>query len=116
YLFKRTQGDAWFKPSEENVFAGVCLCVETGCFRVFPYGNPYLLPFEAAVGALNPLVAIKVCVYREPNARERSFDDAPCIYISHDTRIHILDSMAHLPQAEKDQCGAFLRDERVLIV
>jgi hypothetical protein len=36
-IFKRTQEDAWFKPSEENVAAGVCLRVETGYFRVFPY-------------------------------------------------------------------------------
>jgi hypothetical protein len=36
-VFKKTQEDAWFKPSEENVAAGVCLRVETGHFRVFPY-------------------------------------------------------------------------------
>ena len=56
----QTQGDAWFKPSEENIAAGVCLRVEPGYFRVFPYENPYLAPFEAAVRALNPLVAVKV--------------------------------------------------------
>jgi hypothetical protein len=37
YIFKRTQEEAWFKPSEENVSAGVCLRVATGQFRVFPY-------------------------------------------------------------------------------
>ena len=57
---RQTQGDAWFKPSEENVSAGVCLRVEPGQFRVFPYGNPFLGPFEAAVRGLNPLVATKV--------------------------------------------------------
>ena len=56
----QTQGDAWFKPSEENIAAGVCLRVEPGYFRVFPYENPYLAPFEAAVRGLNPLVAVKV--------------------------------------------------------
>lgn len=56
----QTQGDAWFKPSEENVSAGVCLRVEPGHFRVFPYDNPFLGPFEAAVRGLNPLVATKV--------------------------------------------------------
>ncbi|KAK7018371.1 Glyco-trans-2-like domain-containing protein [Favolaschia claudopus] len=116
YLFKKTQGDAWFKPSEENVSAGVCLRVEPGCFRVFPYENPYLVPFEAAVRALNPLVAIKVRSAAVHAALATVPDDAPCIYISHDTRIQIIDSMAHLPQAEKEQCGAFLRDERVLII
>jgi len=116
YLFKKTQGDAWFKPSEENVSAGVCLRVEPGHFRVFPYENPYLVPFEAAVRALNPLVAIKVRSAAVHAALAHVPEDAPCIYISHDTRIQIVDSMSHLPSAEKEQCGAFLRDERVLIV
>ena len=56
----QTQGDAWFKPSEENIAAGVCIRVEPGYFRVFPYENPYLAPFEAAVRGLDPLVAVKV--------------------------------------------------------
>ncbi|KAF7290353.1 Glyco-trans-2-like domain-containing protein [Mycena chlorophos] len=115
YLFKKTQGDAWFKPSEENVSAGVCLRVEAGLFRVFPYENPFLVPFEAAVRALNPLVAIKVRSAAVHAALATVPDDATAIYIGQDTRIQILDTMAHLPQAEKEQCGAFLRDERVLI-
>jgi hypothetical protein len=57
---RKTQGDAWFKPTEENVSAGVCLRVEPGHFRVFPYENAYLAPFEAAVRLLNPVVAVKV--------------------------------------------------------
>ncbi|KAJ7479671.1 glycosyl transferase family group 2-domain-containing protein [Mycena latifolia] len=110
---RRTQGDAWFKPSEENVAAGVCLRVEPGHFRVFPYENPYLVPFEAAIRSLNPLVAIKrgsPCGFGDGHRR--------C-----DRHLHRLrhpdpnlDTMNHLPQAEKEQCGAFLRDERVLIV
>lgn len=39
--------------------AGVCLRVDVGRFRVFPYENRYLEPFEAAVRALNPVVAVK---------------------------------------------------------
>lgn len=116
YLFKKTQGDAWFKPSEENVAAGVCLRVEPGHFRVFPYENPYLVPFEAAVRSLNPLVAIKVRSAAVHAALATVPDDATAIYVSKDTRIQILDTMNHLPQAEKEQCGAFIRDERVLIV
>ncbi|KAJ7850100.1 glycosyl transferase family group 2-domain-containing protein [Mycena leptocephala] len=116
YLFKKTQGDAWFKPSEENVSAGVCLRVEPGHFRVFPYENPYLVPFEAAVRSLNPLVAIKVRSAAVHAALSTVPEDAAAIYIDRDTRIQILDTMNHLPQAEKEQCGAFLRDERVLIV
>jgi hypothetical protein len=55
----QTQDEAWFKPSEENIQAGVCLRVDTGSFRVFPYENRHLEPFEAAVRALNPVVAVK---------------------------------------------------------
>ena len=56
----QTQGEAWFKPSEENVHAGVCLRVSNNNFRVFPYENRYLVPFEAAVRVLNPVVAVKI--------------------------------------------------------
>jgi hypothetical protein len=56
----QTQGDAWFKPSAENIHAGVCLRIQTGQYRVFPYENRFLEPFEAAVRVLNPVVAVKV--------------------------------------------------------
>jgi hypothetical protein len=120
---------------------------------VFPYENPYLVPFEAAVRSLNPLVAIKVCLLcffhfccvctmysfiRVLGAQRSgpcrlvhcvrclalvlgapfleadlwsfgcSPEDAAAIYIDRDTRIQILETMNHLPQAEKEQCGAFL--------
>ncbi|KAF5347443.1 hypothetical protein D9756_011118 [Leucocoprinus leucothites] len=102
FIFRSTQGDAWFKPSEENVSAGVCLRLEPGQFRVFPYENPFLAPFEAAVQGLNPLVAVK--------------DDISNIQIESDTRIQVLESVSSLPEADKEQCAAFIRDERVLVV
>jgi len=83
HIFRETQGDAWFKPLSENLAAGVCLRVTdpvvppsvpsavgpngasveplpTAKYRVFPYENLTLAPFEAAVRALNPVVAVKV--------------------------------------------------------
>lgn len=61
HIFKQTQGDAWFRPNEDNLSAGVALRVDNGPeFRVFPYENLALEPFEAAVSALNPAVAVKV--------------------------------------------------------
>jgi hypothetical protein len=60
FFFFQTQGDAWFKPSAENIHAGVCLRIQTGQYRVFPYENRFLEPFEAAVRVLNPVVAVKV--------------------------------------------------------
>ena len=60
FVFLQTQGDAWFKPSAENIHAGVCLRIQTGQYRVFPYENRFLEPFEAAVRVLNPVVAVKV--------------------------------------------------------
>ncbi|KAG8215894.1 glycosyl transferase family group 2-domain-containing protein [Butyriboletus roseoflavus] len=106
HIFKRTQGDAWFKPSEENISAGVCIRVEPGHFRVFPYENPYLAPFEAAIRTLNPVVAVKVRSAAVHAALSTVSDDADAIYVDHNTRIQILDSMAALPTAEKEQCGA----------
>lgn len=56
----QTSSDAWFKPTEENIHSGVCLRVDQGTFRVFPYQSPYLQPFERAVKMLNPAAAVKV--------------------------------------------------------
>lgn len=55
-----TQQDNWFMPSEEVMSTGVAMRVEDGFFRVFPYENPALVPFEAAVRRLNPVVAVKI--------------------------------------------------------
>ncbi|KAH7886770.1 glycosyl transferase family group 2-domain-containing protein [Phlebopus sp. FC_14] len=116
HIFKRTQGDAWFKPSEENISAGVCLRVQPGHFRVFPYENPFLAPFEAAIRVLNPVVAVKVRSAAVHAGLSTVPDDAQAIYVDSDTRIQIIDSMSMLPRAEKEQCGAFIRNERVLVV
>ncbi|KIP04001.1 hypothetical protein PHLGIDRAFT_94051 [Phlebiopsis gigantea 11061_1 CR5-6] len=116
HIFRQTQGDAWFKPSEENVHVGVCLRVDSGRFRVFPYENRSLEPFEAAVRALNPVVAIKTRSAAIHAALASLKDDEDAIFLDGDTRIQILDSMTWLPRADKEQCGAFIRDERVLVV
>ncbi len=66
HVFKQTQGDAWFRPNEDTLSAGVALRVNDGNgsglpeFRVFPYENLALEPFEAAIARLNPAVAVKV--------------------------------------------------------
>ncbi|KAF8063260.1 glycosyl transferase family group 2-domain-containing protein [Lyophyllum atratum] len=75
---------------------------------VFPYENPALIPFEAAVRGLNPVVAVKLRSSAVP--RDNS------IYIDQGTRIQILESIDYLPQAEKDQCGTFIRDQGALIL
>lgn len=50
----------WFMPTEDVVSTGVCLRADKGLFRVFPYENQTLIPFEAAVRGLNPVVAVKL--------------------------------------------------------
>lgn len=54
-------------PPEETLSTGVAMRVEdsgaTGdgpYFRVFPYENALLVPFEEAVRKLNPVVAVKI--------------------------------------------------------
>ncbi|KAF8882968.1 glycosyl transferase family group 2-domain-containing protein [Infundibulicybe gibba] len=116
WVFRSTQGHAWFKPTQENISAGVCLRVDPGEFRTFPYDNSYLVPFEAAIRVLNPLVAVKIRSAVIHSALATVSEDATAIYIDVNTRIQILDSVNHLPKAEKEQCGAFIRDERVMVV
>ncbi|KAJ6567737.1 glycosyl transferase family group 2-domain-containing protein [Mycena vulgaris] len=136
YLFRQTQGDAWFRP-DEPVSSGVALRVSDGTvasgssggntptgqqqhsgpeFRVFPYENPALEPFETAVAALNPQVAVKVRSAAVHAALAEVSPDERNIYVDANTRIQILDTMLHLPHADKEQCAAFIRDERVLVV
>ncbi|KAF8642084.1 hypothetical protein AX16_009700 [Volvariella volvacea WC 439] len=110
------QKDAWFKPSQENISAGVCLRVSRGKFRTFPYENPYLAPFEAAVKLLNPLVAVKIRSAAVHSALATVPEDSAALYIDPNTRVQILDTVTDLPKADKEQCCAFLRDERVLVV
>ncbi|KAI0033593.1 glycosyl transferase family group 2-domain-containing protein [Vararia minispora EC-137] len=116
HIFKQTQGEAWFKPSAENVHVGVCLRISTSHFRVFPYENHYLEAFELAVRSLNPLVAVKIRSAAVHVALGNVAEKADAIYVDDDTRIQILDTMYDLPRADKEQCGAFIRDERVLVV
>ncbi|KIJ60764.1 hypothetical protein HYDPIDRAFT_98170 [Hydnomerulius pinastri MD-312] len=118
WIFKQTQGDAWFRPNEDALPAGVCLRTHDGSFRVFPYEVAALEPFEVAVAALNPLVAVKVRSAAVHAALAESANDekADCIYVDANTRIQIIDTMVLLPQAEKEQSAAFIRDERVLVV
>ena len=42
------------------MLAGVCLRIQAGQYRVFPYENRFLEPFEAAIRVLNPVVAVKM--------------------------------------------------------
>ena len=37
-----------------------------------------------------------------------SKEDSDCIYVDNDTRIQIMDTMAFLPRADKEQCAAFI--------
>ncbi|EPS98172.1 hypothetical protein FOMPIDRAFT_1024747 [Fomitopsis schrenkii] len=117
HIFKQTQGDAWFRPNEDNLSAGVALRVDNGPeFRVFPYENLALEPFEAAVSALNPAVAIKVRSAAVHAALAEVGPDDRSIYVDANTRIQIIETMMDLPTADKEQNAAFVRDERVLIV
>ncbi|PPQ78438.1 hypothetical protein CVT25_011883 [Psilocybe cyanescens] len=115
-IYESTQQENWFMPLEETVSTGVALRVDNGFFRVFPYENPALIPFEAAVRKLNPVVAVKIRNTSVQAAIRKIGPDDDCLYIDNNTRIQILDSIDMLPSAEKDQCGAFIRDERAVVL
>lgn len=55
-----SQASNWIKADGESATTGVCLRVDDGLYRVFPYENESLVPFEAAVRALNPAVGVKL--------------------------------------------------------
>jgi hypothetical protein len=95
-------------PTDEVVATGVALRVENGFFRIFPYENPALIPFEAAVRRLNPVVAVKIRNAAVHAAMGRVGPEDTSMYIDQETRIQILDSIEQLPTAEKDQCAAFI--------
>ena len=55
--------------------------------------------------------AFIIVVHRSPAvtcSRPCSKEDSDCIYVDNDTRIQIVDTMAFLPRADKEQCGAFI--------
>ncbi|KAG9312749.1 glycosyl transferase family group 2-domain-containing protein [Chiua virens] len=116
HVYQQTQGETWFRPAEERIATGVCIRTETGQFRVFPYDNEMLLPFETAVRLLNPVVAVKVRSAAVHAAFATILPNERSMYIDSDTKIQVLDTMSELPCAEKEQCGAFIREERVLVV
>jgi len=107
-VYETTQQENWFMPAEETLATGVAMRVEDGYFRVFPYENPLLIPFEAAVRKLNPVVAVKIRNAGVQAAIRSAGPNDTCLYIDNNTRIQILDSIDQLPEAEKDQCGAFI--------
>ncbi|KIL67128.1 hypothetical protein M378DRAFT_329332 [Amanita muscaria Koide BX008] len=115
-IYGATQQDNWFMPTDDVIATGVCMRVENGFFRVFPYENPALVPFEAAVRRLNPVVAVKIRDASVHAVMCRIKPDDICMYIDQETRIQILDSIEQLPDAEKDSCAAFIRNERALIL
>jgi hypothetical protein len=133
-----TQRENWFMPAEDVASTGVAIRVDNGFFRVFPYENATLVPFEAAVRGLNPVVAVKS---RSPSVlaamakvyvisiryssefsqnihwhftHRESHEDS--IYIDQNTRIQILENISQLPSAEKDQCGAFIVSSSLSVV
>ncbi|KAK2464534.1 hypothetical protein APHAL10511_003441 [Amanita phalloides] len=115
-IYSVTQQDNWFMPTDDVIATGVALRVENGFFRIFPYENPALIPFEAAVRRLNPVVAVKIRDASVHAAMARIGPDDACMYVDQETRIQILESMEQLPAAEKDQCAAFIRNERALVL
>ncbi|KAL0059149.1 hypothetical protein AAF712_014121 [Marasmius tenuissimus] len=119
HIFKQTQGDAWFRPQEDNLTSGVAVRINDDNppeFRVFPYENASLEPFEAGVRLLNPVVAVKIRSAAVHAALAQVDSSETSLYIDANTCIQVLDTMMDLGSADKEQRAAFIRDERVLIV
>ncbi|KAK7472064.1 hypothetical protein VKT23_000178 [Stygiomarasmius scandens] len=117
HIYKHTS-DSWLKPHEENLTSGVALRINDDPveFRVFPYENISLEPFETAARKLNPAVAVKIRSAAVHAALAQVPPDNDSLYVDVNTRIQVLDNILSLPFADREQCAAFIRDERVLIV
>ncbi|KAJ7032096.1 glycosyl transferase family group 2-domain-containing protein [Mycena alexandri] len=85
-------------------------------FRIFPYHAPHLIPFEAAVRALNPAGAVLVRNAAVTAAVGRVPASHYSLNLDAETRIQVLARLADLPGAEKDQCGAFIRAPPSLVL
>ncbi|KAF5341570.1 hypothetical protein D9758_014054 [Tetrapyrgos nigripes] len=117
-IYEKTQSDNWFKPLQDQDSTGVVLRTEAGSYRVFPYDTPSLLPFESAVRSLtpNPTVAVKLRNASVHAALSRLGDTDLVLEIDVNTRIQVIDELDQLRVAEKEQCQAFLRRERSLVM
>ncbi|KAF7311950.1 hypothetical protein MIND_00206600 [Mycena indigotica] len=85
-------------------------------FRLFPYNAPHLVPFEAAVRALNPAGAVLVRNASVTAAVGKVPLSGPFLDVDSETRIQVLNRMGDLPGAEKDQRAAFIRNPPSLVL
>lgn len=115
-IYEQTQSDGWFKSTVDSASTGVCLRIAHNQFRVFPYANPLLVPFEASVRAINPSVAVKLRSASIHAALRSLPADAAYLEIDANTRIQCLDDLSSLSNAEKDQCSAFIRSDLSLVL
>lgn len=81
---------------------------DSSIYRVFPYSHPLLIPFEPAVRALNPAVAVLVRSAAVTAALGGATPTQGSLDVDSSTRIQVLDKIEDLGGAEKDQCGAFI--------
>lgn len=84
HIYKQTQGETWFRPTDENLQAGVALRVQHSppAFRVFPYENMRLVPFEASIRALSTFIAASRRYDCSPRSQFRSIgcgEDSECL-------------------------------------
>ncbi|KAJ7850350.1 glycosyl transferase family group 2-domain-containing protein [Mycena leptocephala] len=114
-IYEKTQQDAWFAPAP-TAGAKSQPDAQQSEFRIFPYNAPHLVPFEAAVRALNPAGAVLVRNAAVTAAVGKVPATEYSLYVDSATRIQVLGRMGDLPRAEKDQCGAFIRTPPSLVL
>ncbi|CAK5262707.1 unnamed protein product [Mycena citricolor] len=85
-------------------------------FRIFPYNAPHLVLFESAVRGLNPAGAVLVRNASITAAVAKVPDNVFSLDVDSETRIQVLRKLVDLPGAEKDQCGAFIRNPPSLVL
>lgn len=113
YIYKQTTSP------QPDISSGVALRIHefpTPEFRLYPYEDISLEPFENAIKILNPVVAVKIRSAAVHAVLGELPIDQGSVYLDVNTQIQVLESMLLLPTADREQGAAFIRDERVLVV
>ncbi len=85
WLFRQTQGDAWFRPNEENISSGVALRVSDGACSTFDVQPELSKIYSSSVffsiyygNAGIPSVSVRKCISRAIRDRRRRPQPSRC--------------------------------------
>ncbi|EJD40776.1 hypothetical protein AURDEDRAFT_115793 [Auricularia subglabra TFB-10046 SS5] len=100
----------------DTVTTGVVMRVEGNHYRRYPLDMPELQQFQDAVHGLRAVISVKLHNASVSAALLMIGQNDYSIFVGRDTRVQVLDTLADLPLADREQCAAFIRDEHALVL